>query len=274
MQEIIRKIDANQSVDVEPINRHDFKYIYNPSFRCQRQDGVYPLLVILVKSADGNFQKRKIIRYSWGNVTEFNNTVQVVYLLGNSKKYKEKVDEEYTSFADIISQDFVDAYMNNTYKTMMGFNWAVKYCSKSKFFLFVDDDFFIRVKNVMQYLRNISAQDVNLFTGHVIWKGLVDRSGKWAVSKTFYPSKIYPPYLVGGAYITSYPVARIFSTVFPYIKYLGIDDVYLGIVAYKVNIKPTSNKNILKQGDKNCWKKIDDIFACHRNCLKIPTKKT
>ena len=98
-------------------------------------------------------------------------------------------------------------------------------------------------------------------------------AGKWFVSKKDYPGNRYPPYLVGGAYITSYHVTRMFSLVFPYIQYLGIDDVYMGIVAYKLNIKPTYNSNILKQGDNSCWKKVQYILACHRDALEIPKKK-
>ena len=271
MQDVIRRIDSNKPVIVSPINSHDFKYVNNPSFRCEMEDGTYPFVVLLVKSACGNFQKRESIRRTWGNVTEYNNTVQIVFLLGHSSKHREQVAEEYNNFTDIVSEDYVDAYRNLTYKTIMGFRWAVKFCSKSKFLLFVDDDYFVNVKNLLQFLR--STNDSNLYTGNVWWKAWPKRSGKWLVSKEDYPGKHYPPYVAGGAYITSYHVARMFSIVFPYIQYLGMEDVYIGMVAYKVNVKPTFNQKILTQGDKSCWKKIQDILACHTDGLKIPKKK-
>lgn len=37
---------------------------------------------------------------------------------------------------------------------MMGFKWAVKYCSNSKFYMFVDDDMYVSVKNVLRFIRN------------------------------------------------------------------------------------------------------------------------
>ena len=236
------------------------------------EEGVYPFVVILVKSACGNFEKRKTIRLTWGNVTEYNNTIQLVFLLGDSSKYRDQVAEEYNNFTDIVSEDYIDAYNNLTYKTIMGFRWAVKFCSMSKFFLFVDDDYFVSVKNVIQFLGY--THDSNLFSGYVVWKGWPERSGKWSVSKKDYPGDSYPPYVTGGAYITSYHVARMFSIVFPYIQYLEIDDVYIGIVAYKVNVKPTFNPNIIPQGDNSCWKKIQDILACHTDALKIPRQKS
>ena len=176
MVDVIKRLDSNKPVTAKPINLHDFKYVYNPSFRCEVQDGMYPFVVILVKSACANVKKREIIRRTWGNVTEYNNTVQVVFLLGNSSKHNKQVAEEYNNFTDIVSEDFVDSYMNNTYKAIMGFKWAVKYCSKSKFFLFVDDDYFVNVKNVIKFLRN--THNNNLFTGYVVWRGGPERSGK------------------------------------------------------------------------------------------------
>ena len=272
MLDIIGRIDSNEPVPVKPINSLDFEYIFNPSFRCEIDHGTYPFVVILVKSTCENFKKRKIIRMTWGDVTKFRNTVQVVFLLGYCRKHREQVAGEYNNFTDIVSEDFEDTYKNVTYKTIMGFQWAVKCCPTSKFFLFVDDDYFVNMKNLIKVLSN--TRDNNLFTGYVVWNGLPQRSGKWFVSKKEYPGNHYPPYVAGGAYITSYHVARMFSIVFPYIQYLGIEDVYIGIVAYKVNITPTYNPKILKQGDNSCWKKVHDILACHRDALKIPMKKT
>ena len=272
MQDVIRRIDANEPVTVKPINSHDFRYIYNPSFRCEMDHGTYPFVVILVKSARENFKNRKTIRRTWGNVTEYNNTVQVVFLLGDSNKHRKQVAEEYNNFTDIVNEDFVDTYMNLTYKTIMGYRWAVKFCSNSKFFLFVDDDYFINVKNIIQFLRN--TRDKNLYTGYLMWKRWPERSGKWSVSKKDYPYNRYPNYVSGPASILSFHVARKFSMVFPYIQYLGIEDVYIGMVAYKLNVKPINNPKILGHADNSCWKKVQDILACHRDTLKLPKGKT
>lgn len=76
-----------------------------------------------------------------------------------------------------------------------------------------------------------------------------------------YPFQRYPPYLAGGAIIVSMDVAQKMAAAFPYVKYLVIDDAYLGIVAYKLGIGITRNSWI---SDKHCqdWSMRIKI-ACH-----------
>ena len=51
---------------------------------------------------------------------------------------------------------FIDEYFNNTLKTINGMRWCKENCIRSKFFLFVDDDFYVSVKNILLFLRNPS----------------------------------------------------------------------------------------------------------------------
>ncbi len=37
---------------------------------------------------------------------------------------------------------------------MSGFRWVMENCVRSKFYLFVDDDFYVSVKNILAFLRN------------------------------------------------------------------------------------------------------------------------
>ena len=109
-------------------------------------------LVFLVKSAIGNTDKRAAIRKSWGNEKRFSD-VLVGQSLTNVKLQAE-IEAELRLHNDIVQGDFDDTYFNNTVKTAMGLRWAVESCAKSRFYMFVDDDYYVSNRNVLANLRN------------------------------------------------------------------------------------------------------------------------
>ena len=194
-------------------------------------------LVFLVKSAIGNTDKRAAIRKSWGNEKRFSD-VLVGQSLTNVKLQAE-IEAESRLHNDIVQGDFDDTYFNNTVKTAMGLRWAVESCAKSRFYMFVDDDYYVSTRNVLAYLRNpvnypgyleedvISfdeneykkqigrklkqlvdfdlPSDVKLFTGYVFPRSRPQRHkwSKWFVDLLEYPYDFLPPYVTAGAYILS-----------------------------------------------------------------------
>ncbi|OWF56829.1 beta-1,3-galactosyltransferase brn-like [Mizuhopecten yessoensis] len=244
IQKIVeQKIANNTEPDYAPINRHPFKYIHRPldcSFTAsshRRSNFDFgPKLLILVKSAVKNDRLRMAIRMSWGRIKKPN--VKVVFLVATSPDSSEFISLESQSYRDIVQEDFVDNYSNNTYKTIMGYNWGVQYCSNADFFLFVDDDHFVDVSKVLAYAQSIPMNErKTLFRGRKVVSGTPSRSdSKWIISKVDFPFHLFPPYLAGGAFLTSYSCAQRFALAFPYVDFFWIDDVYLGIVANKLNI--------------------------------------
>ncbi|KAJ8892858.1 hypothetical protein PR048_005439 [Dryococelus australis] len=67
---------------------------------------------------------------------------------------RESIENENKEYGDIFQADFEDTYFNNTIKTMIGINWVMNFCLNSKFYMFVDDDFYVSTKNVLRFLRN------------------------------------------------------------------------------------------------------------------------
>ena len=80
-----------------------------------------------------------------------------------------KFELEYEKYGDIVQQNFYDAYYNNTIKTLMGIRWVVDYCPKAKFYLFIDDDFFMNQNLLMKFLRSDFNYSVleKFYTGFV-----------------------------------------------------------------------------------------------------------
>jgi beta-1,3-galactosyltransferase / beta-1,3-N-acetylglucosaminyltransferase len=78
--------------------------------------------------------------------------------IGISEKHNAElqklIDLEANNYNDIVQASFIDTYFNNTIKTMIGMQWAAKFCSRSRFYMFVDDDYYISTKNVLRFIRN------------------------------------------------------------------------------------------------------------------------
>lgn len=156
----VYQLRHGQRPAVEPINGYNFSYITDCQHKCKEDDRmIAPRLVFVVKSAMENFDRRVAIRKSWGWEKRFSDVkIRTVFVLGRpataNRRLQSLIDLEYSNYRDIVQGDFVDAYFNNTIKTMMGFRWAVSYCPRAKFYMFADDDFYISSKNLLKYVRN------------------------------------------------------------------------------------------------------------------------
>ncbi|XP_043273368.1 beta-1,3-galactosyltransferase brn [Venturia canescens] len=158
IQPFIEALRHKKKPEVEPINEYNYTFIHNPKDKCVDPDFRTLQFVFLVKSATKNFDRRKGIRNSWGFGKRFFDVpTRLLFLLGTNggdHNLVEKINEESEKFKDILQADFVDTYYNNTLKTMMGFKWAVEHCTNAKFYMFVDDDIYVSVKNVLRFVRN------------------------------------------------------------------------------------------------------------------------
>lgn len=147
--------------DTPPLNTFNYTFLYNPKQKC-KEDGfdLKPQVVFLVKSAMNHFKRRNAIRSSWGHERRFSDVlIRTVFLLGvasseESASVQNLVDIEAANFEDIVQANFIDTYFNNTMKTMSGFRWAVENCHSAKYYMFVDDDYFVSTKNVLRFLKD------------------------------------------------------------------------------------------------------------------------
>ena len=71
------------------------------------------------------------------------------------------LESEAKEFKDIIQQNFVENYYNNTMKTMMAFEWATQHCRSAKYLGFVDDDYYINPYMLTDLLRGGNQTVVN-----------------------------------------------------------------------------------------------------------------
>lgn len=275
----IYQVENNRTLNVHPTNYYNYTFITNSNEKCEPNEEDYPLRVVfIVKSAPDNFARRQAIRYTWGFEKRFSDvSIKTVFVLGlpSTGDVQFKINEESRKNKDIVQATFVDAYFNNTIKTMMGIKWAVTFCSHSKFYFFSDDDMYISTKNVLKFLRNpleypqyleipftnvhrtkVSEKwplgqvldielpdDAELFAGFMFPNSRPHRhlSSKWYVSLQEYPYTKYPPYITAGAYVLSKAALKKIYYASFFVKHFRFDDIYLALLAKASKIVPVHN---------------------------------
>ena len=157
---------------VTPYDQHNYAFKIINKNKCEVSTNIslavndtLPISVIcLVKSAVSNFENRKNIRNTWGGEKQIGGLqIRTVFLLGSPVKdspVQRRVEEESITFQDIVQGDFMDKYFNNTMKLLMALQWGTKFCANSKFYFFVDDDYFVSMESLVVFLLNPSMYPV------------------------------------------------------------------------------------------------------------------
>ena len=240
IQEIVNDVIKKGYTSVKPIYNMSGEYHFIHNISCS----VETKLLIVVKSSVTNFNHRMDIRSTWGKCHD--KKVRVVFVLGYSSNYVETVKEEHRKYKDIIQGSFIDKYKHNIHKTVMSYNWIVSSCWGNHFVFFVDDDYFVNIPNIIQFLYDHKMElTTNTMFGHkqCLRKPVRLRSStysKWFISEDEYPLDVLPPFLSGGSILTHISVVRKLQIAFPFMKQIHLDDVYVSIVAQKLNITLTN----------------------------------
>ena len=257
LKPLILQMQKGGKPDLPPINVYTYPYIFINKEKCENSQSIR--LAYIVKSAFENFEKRNAIRKSWGFESRFSDVpMRTVFLVGNkliNSEMQEKLNKENEEFKDIIQGDFLDSYYNNTLKTMMGLHWTFHYCNNVKYFLFVDDDYYVSTRNVLRFLRDpknypkylekyvvtsVNEYKDYLFAGYVFPYSSPIRwfMSKWYVSLDEYPFSHWPPYITAGAYVLSQKSLQDLYYASIYTNYFRFDDIFLGMAAKKAGLIP------------------------------------
>ncbi|KAG6442328.1 beta-1,3-galactosyltransferase brn isoform X1 [Manduca sexta] len=286
---LVADVLSGRTPSVAPINYYPYRFLSN-SGKCATLHKID--LFIAVKSAMNHFGHRNAIRRTYAQNKVRGRNVQTLFFLGIDRRGKSDtqraIEKEMAEFKDIIQMDFHDDYFNNTIKTVMTFRWLYEHCSKADFYLFTDDDMYISVKNLLNYVdelkysvkdRNdtdfemtytdndvtVATEDSNLIFAGYVFKSAPQRfrSSKWRVSLEEYPWNRWPPYVTAGAYVVSNSAMKTMYVASLFVKHFRFDDIYLGIVAKKVGIKPTHCPMFHFYKKKYSKDAYSDVIASH-----------
>lgn len=149
--------------------------------------------------------------------------------------------EESERHGDIVQGNFLDSYHNLTYKTLMGFKWAHMWCRQAQFILKTDDDIFIDVFQLTEFLITIRAFKPELVCAES-FNIPVDRNqkSKWYVKPNESNATIYTPYCPGYGFVLTPRTACIIEGTSQKTKFFWVDDFFVtGLLADKSGIRRT-----------------------------------
>ncbi|XP_054476281.1 UDP-GlcNAc:betaGal beta-1,3-N-acetylglucosaminyltransferase 9 [Anoplopoma fimbria] len=208
-------------------------------------------MLIAVKSIPADFDKRQVVRRTWGKEGLFQNGVSIrtVFLLGVPRNrtalplWDRLMIYESQTFRDILLWDFEDTFFNLTLKETHFLKWVNSSCPDVKFIFKGDADVYVNVENILEMLQG-QKPDKDLFVGDIIIhaKPIRRRSSKYYVPEFVYGGGLYPNYAGGGGFVMSGHTARRLSSACQQVELFPIDDVFLGMCLQLIGVKPSRHQ--------------------------------
>ncbi|XP_051953111.1 UDP-GlcNAc:betaGal beta-1,3-N-acetylglucosaminyltransferase 9-like [Xyrauchen texanus] len=229
--------------------RH-FKLFIDQPEKCSGPENA-PYMLIAIKSVAMDFDKRQVVRRTWGQEGVFQKGVNVrrVFLLGVPQNqtalplWDKLLAYESQTYHDILLWDFEDTFFNLTLKEIHFLQWVNVSCSKAKFIFKGDADVYVNVDNILEMLDGKDI-DKDLFVGDIIVhaKPIHRRNSKYFVPEFIYGQGIYPSYAGGGGFVMSGHTALRLHLACKEVELFPIDDVFLGMCLLRIGLQPTRHE--------------------------------
>lgn len=119
--------------------------------------------LILIHTAPDHFEKRSVIRETWGGVCSVQDSpLRLIFALGGvqNDSLQRSLIEEQALFGDLLQGNFLDTYDNITYKHVMVLKWFNSHCNQAKLLMKIDDDIFVNTRRLLDNLvEPVAAPD-------------------------------------------------------------------------------------------------------------------
>ncbi|XP_032436436.1 UDP-GlcNAc:betaGal beta-1,3-N-acetylglucosaminyltransferase 9 [Xiphophorus hellerii] len=206
-----------------------------------------PYMLIAVKSTAADFDKRQVVRRTWGREGALHpgRSIRTVFLLGIPRNrsslplWDRLLAYESQAFQDVLLWDFEDTFFNLTLKETHFLEWVNSSCPHVKFIFKGDADVYVNVENILEMLQGREPEK-DLFVGDIIVnaKPIRRRTSKYYVPEFVYGGGLYPSYAGGGGFVMSGHTARRLSSACQQVELFPIDDVFLGMCLQLIGVKP------------------------------------
>ncbi|PVD37685.1 hypothetical protein C0Q70_00285 [Pomacea canaliculata] len=221
------------------------KYLIEPEELCEGPEGS-PLLLIFIPSVVTNVNMRRAIRAGWGRAAkgEWPGTrhlppVKILFVFGRSGHVDEHAIlwQEKEVWGDVLFADFTDTYRNLTVKVLTSLHYAATRCPATDFVLKVDEDTFVNVPYLLEFLRYHRKELSGRMVGYAINRPVSVRLGKWRVAAEAYPLPIFPKYLFGHSYLIHNSIVSDLVNLSQYMPFVPVEDATVtGILARALNV--------------------------------------
>ncbi|OWF35190.1 beta-1,3-galactosyltransferase 5-like [Mizuhopecten yessoensis] len=204
-------------------------FLVVPNLKHDRQSARNIVVVVLSKAS--NILQRQTIRQTWGNQDmQIKYNFSVYFVVG-------KEERDINERGDIVQVDVVEDYYNLTDKTCAAFNWVTQFCREARYFFKVDDDVFLDLDFLIQIQTDSTYLPDDTILGSCQLTASPERKWtKWQVSYGEYPFKTYPPFCNGPGYMMTLSTAHKVYVEMTKTRTFKLEDVYVGIVAYKLGL--------------------------------------
>ena len=242
----------------------DFKFVF-PDISPQVDKVSKIFIIVLVNSgAKGERfrENRKAIRETWGNERNCEQRkaledkrlkdlkrilVFVVGKAGTETNDDELNMAEARKYNDMLIGNVTDNYLNNIIKLYMGLVWASGF--DTKYILKTDDDVYVRLPRVMDYLVKAKLP-TPFYGGSIVEFSPVQREigNKWTISFKHYEKRCFPKYHAGAFFILSHDLLnKLFNYVYKRIPF-HIDDAYVGLAMHDIGVNATDIPSFIIKG--------------------------
>ncbi|XP_071199338.1 UDP-GlcNAc:betaGal beta-1,3-N-acetylglucosaminyltransferase 9-like [Salvelinus alpinus] len=228
-------------------DNRDFLLLMDQLGKCSGE----PYMLIAIKSVVADFERRQVVRRTWGREGVFQDgqTVKTVFLLGVPRNktalplWDRLLAYESHSFGDILLWDFDDTFFNLTLKETHFLQWVNDSCSNVQFIFKGDADVYVNIENILEMVKG-QKPDKDLFVGDIIHHAhpIRRRSSKYFVPEFVYGQTMYPSYAGGGGFVMSGHTARRLSGACQQVELFPIDDVFLGMCLQRIGVKPSHHE--------------------------------
>lgn len=152
-------------------------------------------VTVFVMSAPNNLEVRNAIRETWGPL------IKPIFMIGLSDKVSfRSLRNEAKTYNDLIVENFVDSYSNLTLKTALAMKNFLRYFENSTYFMKLDDDVFLNVKQLQKSFANFSQNQLygKNYRNTIVFR---EKNGKYYVPSFLYAEDHYPDYFPGSCYM-------------------------------------------------------------------------
>ncbi|XP_065929295.1 beta-1,3-galactosyltransferase 1-like [Magallana gigas] len=193
------------------------------------ENGENVFLFIMIPSAITNFEQRNVIRRTWGDVSKVRPNVVVRFIVGRSEQpfLQELVLKENRIHHDLVIKDIPEFYENLTQKSVAMLSWIVSYCSRARYFLKIDDDMFLNLPRLLNFLSNHAQTNSIVGCKYEHSKPRRYPFSKWRVSWEQYSKSEYPVYVSGPAYVISGDIISKLYQATKEVPQFVFEDVYI-----------------------------------------------
>ncbi|XP_004382045.1 acetylgalactosaminyl-O-glycosyl-glycoprotein beta-1,3-N-acetylglucosaminyltransferase [Trichechus manatus latirostris] len=235
--------------------RH-FRLLWDAPAKCAGRRGVF--LLLAVKSSPENYERREVIRRTWGQEHSYRGLpVRRLFLLGTpAPEHRERSEQldalvslEAREHGDVLQWAFTDTFLNLSLKHVHLLDWLAAQCPQARFLLSCDDDVFVHTANMLRFLEQ-QQPDRHLFTGQLM-DGSVpirDSWSKYFVPPQIFPGKAYPIYCSGGGFLLSSHTAQALRRAAHHTPLFPIDDAYMGMCLQRAGLAPSGHEGIRPYG--------------------------